>query len=133
MGIFSKQSRAKSQLSATTLIAKGSHISGELKVESSIQVDGLVEGELHVDKTLVISEIGVIRGEIFADHLIINGLFEGTGHAGKIEILNKGRVNGTLFSDDLSIEQGGRFTGNTHPSPEHQVVDFKDAKAAAEG
>lgn len=132
MGIFSKQSRAKSQLSATTLIAKGSHISGELKIESSIQIDGLVEGKLQVDKMLVISESGVVYGEIFADHLIINGQFEGTGHAAKIEILNKGRVNGTLFSDDLSIEQGGRFTGNTHAAPEHQVVDFQEAKAVAE-
>ncbi|MGL4380999.1 MAG: bactofilin family protein [Vibrio sp.] len=132
MGIFSKQSRAKSQFSATTLIAKGSHISGELKIESSIQIDGLVEGKLQVDKTLVISESGVVYGEIFADHLIINGQFEGTGHAAKIEILNKGRVNGTLFSDDLSIEQGGRFTGNTHAASEHQVVDFQEAKAVAE-
>ncbi len=38
MGIFSKQRRAKSQLSATTLIAKGSHFSGELKVETAFKL-----------------------------------------------------------------------------------------------
>ncbi|MDE1330039.1 polymer-forming cytoskeletal family protein [Vibrio sp. 1180_3] len=132
MGIFSKQSRAKSQRSATTLIAKGCAINGQLKLESDIQIDGSVEGQIHVDKTIVISETGIVSGELFAEHLIINGEFEGTCHATKIEILSKGSVTGSIYSDDLSIEHGGRFNGVTYPAPEKQVVELKDVKLAAE-
>lgn len=132
MGIFSKQSRATSQRSVTTLIAEGCSISGQFKVENNMQVDGDVEGQLHVDKTLVISESGSANGELYAEHIIVNGSFEGTCYAAKIEILSKGRVNGTIYSDDLSIEQGGRFNGITYPAPEQQVVDFKDVKESVE-
>jgi len=89
-----------------------------------MQVDGSVEGEIHVNKTLVISESGQAIGDIFAEHLVINGEFEGTCHAAKIEILSNGKVNGTIYSDDLSIEQGGRFNGVTYPyQAENKATD----------
>lgn len=134
MGIFSTKSRAKSQHASTTLIAKGCAISGQLRVESNMQVDGAVDGEIHVDKTLVISETGRATGDIFADHLVINGEFEGICHAAKIEILSNGKVNGTIYSDDLSIEQGGRFNGVTYcaqsKAEEKSVVELAEVQEA---
>ncbi|MFV0449988.1 MAG: polymer-forming cytoskeletal protein [Vibrio sp.] len=95
-----------------------------------MQVDGAVEGEIHVDKTLIVSESGRTSGEIFAKHLVINGEFVGTCHAEKIEILSRGKVSGTIYSDDLSIEQGGRFNGVTHPGENNtdnkSVVELAD-------
>ncbi|MDW6092740.1 bactofilin family protein [Vibrio rhizosphaerae] len=93
-----------------------------------MQVDGKIEGQIHTDKTLIISESGSASGEIYAEHIIINGCFQGTCYATRIEILSKGRVDGTLYTDDISIEQGGRFNGVTKPAPEQQVVDFQGAK-----
>lgn len=102
-------------------------------------MDGTVDGQIYVAKTLVISEGGVISGEIFAQHMIVNGEFEGTCHADKIEILSKGQVTGSLYSDDLTIEQGGRFHGVTYPSSDKNVAQLtdlseeKELKNAAEG
>ncbi|NOH82391.1 polymer-forming cytoskeletal protein [Vibrio sp. 03-59-1] len=129
MGIFSKQSRAQSQRSATTLIAKGCAISGQFKLESDIQVDGEIEGEIHVAKTLVISQEGCIRGEIFADKVIVNGSLDGICHANSVEVLSQGQVSGTIYSDNLSIEQGGKFSGTTHPASSNQVVELKEMQA----
>lgn len=81
----------------------------------------------------MISESGCINGEVFASHVIINGEFEGTCHAARIEILSKGRVTGNIYSDDLSIEKGGKFNGITHAMPEQQVVELQDLKVAVEG
>lgn len=81
----------------------------------------------------MISETGFVSGEIFADRVIVNGQFEGTCHATAIEILNRGSVTGTIYSDNLSIEPGGKFNGVTHSKPEQQVVDLSDAKKKAEG
>ncbi|WP_246201166.1 bactofilin family protein [Vibrio ziniensis] len=95
-----------------------------------MQVDGAVEGEIHVNKTLIISESGRASGEIFAKHIVINGEFEGICHATKIEILRRGKVTGTIYSDDLSIEQGGRFNGVTHAAENNadskSVVELAD-------
>ncbi|MGY5580100.1 bactofilin family protein [Vibrio cincinnatiensis] len=107
-----------------------------------MQVDGSIDGQIHVEKTLVISESGVVSGEIFAQHVIVNGAFEGTCHADKIEILNKGQVTGSLYSDDLSIEQGGRFNGVTYPASGENIAqltqitelkEVKEAKSIAKG
>ena len=135
MGIFSRQGGVTSQQSATTLITKGCFVTGELKLESDIQIDGIIDGQIHVSKTLVVSESGQVKGDIFASKVVINGIFEGNCSADKIEILAKGRVSGTIYTDDLSIEQGGKFNGVTHPAkskdkaPEH-VVDLKPAATA---
>ncbi|MGY0072971.1 MULTISPECIES: bactofilin family protein [Vibrio] len=101
-----------------------------------MQVDGSIDGAVEVEKSLVISESGLVSGEIRAERVIINGEFEGTCYADVIEILSRGRVSGTIYSDNLSIEPGGKFHGVTHAGQysqsERQVVDLCDAKAAAE-
>ncbi|MBJ7537663.1 bactofilin family protein [Marinomonas transparens] len=122
MGIFGGKNRVKSQSSATTLIAEGCAINGHIKVENRLQIDGLVEGKVEVTNQIKISESGNMQGEITTEHLIVNGYFEGTCHATYIQILSSGCVNGTVYSDNLIIESGGKFTGITKPS------EKKDAK-----
>jgi len=79
---------------------------------------------LHVSKTLIISETGSVKGEVFADKVIVNGVVDGVCHANVIEILGKGCVTGTIYSDALSIEPGGKFMGNTQSAPAEQVVEL---------
>ncbi len=137
MGIFSGQGGIASQQSATTLITKGCFVTGELKLESDIQIDGVIQGQIHVSKTLVVSESGQVKGDIFAAKVVINGIFEGTCCADKVEVLSKGRISGTIYTDDLSIEQGGKFNGVTNSAKpkeklvEQLVVDIKPAAVAA--
>lgn len=77
---------------------------------------------------LKISESGNVQGDITTERLIINGNFEGTCHATYVDILSSGRVSGTVYSDNLSIEPGGKFTGITHPAekvvPKQEVQDL---------
>ena len=124
MGIFNKQSKATGQHATTTVIAKGCNITGELQLACDIQVDGIIEGKLRIDKNLVVSKSGRIKGEIYADKIIVNGLIEGTCYANAIEIIESGKISGTIYCDNLSIEQGGKFFGSTHPAEKEQVVEL---------
>ncbi|NOH78471.1 polymer-forming cytoskeletal protein [Vibrio sp. RE86] len=138
MGIFGKQSGTANKQSATTVIAQGCRISGKLSVETDIQIDGYVDGDIQVDKTLIISEVGRVEGDIIASSVIINGSFDGTCRANKIEVLAKGQVKGTIYTDDLSIEPGGKFFGTTKTNDSDQVVAIKstdknDKKADSAG
>lgn len=130
MGFFDRQNRDAGQSSATTLIAEGCNINGHLKVANKLQIDGNVDGQIEADSQVTISKSGLVSGEIHTDRLIVNGNFEGVCHATHIEILSCGRVNGTIYSDNLSIEPGGKFTGVTNPSEgtdnEQQTLDLVD-------
>ncbi|QUX95577.1 polymer-forming cytoskeletal family protein [Marinomonas sp. CT5] len=121
MGIFGGQNRVKSQSTTTTLVAEGCVINGHIKVENRLQVDGHVEGHIEAKDQLKISESGSVLGEITTERLIINGSYEGTCHATYIEILSCGRVCGTIYTDNLSIESGGKFMGVTHPSEKQPI------------
>lgn len=72
----------------------------------------------------MVSKSGRIKGEIYADKIIVNGLIEGTCYANAIEIIESGKISGTIYCDNLSIEQGGKFFGSTHPAEKEQVVEL---------
>ncbi|MBM7034925.1 bactofilin family protein [Vibrio ulleungensis] len=129
MGLFGKNGRAKSKQSTTTLIADGCFITGELRLETDIQVDGEVQGKIQAEKTLIISPSGHLVGDGYAKLVIVNGRVEGALHAEAVEILRHGAVSGTIFTDDLSIERGGKFNGETLPyavdgdnAPSHESI-----------
>lgn len=79
---------------------------------------------MQIAKSLIISETGEVSGELYVDHLIVNGEFSGTCYANKMEILSKGRVNAQIYCDDMCIEPGGRFNGTTHPAANHQLAEL---------
>ncbi len=124
MGIFSRNRGAKSRSAAATLIAKGCVVSGKLKLENDIQVDGKVDGQLNVEGTLVISESGYVKGEVIAKRMVVNGVIEGVCHAEHIQVLSKGQVKGKILSQNLSIEPGGKFFGETAELPKEDVVSI---------
>ncbi|MFT2096985.1 bactofilin family protein [Marinomonas sp. 2405UD66-6] len=132
MGIFGGNNRVKSQSSTTTLIAEGCSINGHIKVENQLQIDGYVEGQIEVKNLLRISETGNVVGEILTERLIINGTFEGVCRATYIEVLSSGRVTGTVYSDNLSIESGGKFMGVTKPpeelANEQNIIEHSEAE-----
>lgn len=89
-----------------------------------MQVDGYLEGKITSEKTIVISASGRIKGEVTADKLIINGLFDGECYANTVEVLPQGKAHGTIHSDDLSIERGGSFIGKTLPTSSEQIISL---------
>nr|WP_299020266.1 polymer-forming cytoskeletal protein [uncultured Photobacterium sp.] len=106
-------------------------MTGELQLACDIQVDGVIEGKLRLEKALVVSNTGRLKGEIFADKIVVNGLIEGTCYANAIEILDNGKVSGTIYCDNLSIERGGCFLGSTHPAEKEQVVELSSKEKTA--
>ncbi|MGR5238325.1 bactofilin family protein [Vibrio alfacsensis] len=133
MGIFNQNRGTTRRSAASTLIAKGCAVSGELKVENDIHIDGILNGQLHVEGTLVVAESGRVKGDIFAKQLIVNGIIDGNCHAEHIQVLEKGRVSGKIWSNNLSIEPGGKFFGEAAELPDKEVVTLKskDKKTAA--
>ncbi|MCC5851718.1 MAG: polymer-forming cytoskeletal protein [Alkalimonas sp.] len=132
MGFFSKHAGNQGKQSAATVIAQGSSFHGSFRLTCDIHVDGYMEGKINTEKTLIISRSGRVKGEIIADKVIINGLFEGECYANHVEILPHGKAQGTIHSDELSIERGGHFIGESQPTTEEQVVKLQQSGKKAE-
>ena len=124
MGFFSKHAGNEGKHSVTTVIAQGCSVNGNIRLSGDIQVDGYVEGKIVCDRSLIISASGRIKGEVTADKIIINGLFDGECFANSVEILPQGKAHGTIHCDDLSIERGGSFLGKTLPTSSEDVVSL---------
>lgn len=116
---------------SATMISQGCKITGQLDLDCDILIDGTVTGNIRTERTATINQSGHVTGDIFATKLIIKGKAEGTFYATYVEILQAGYVQGVIHSDDLSIEQGGRFVGETRPFKQTAESDITPLLAAS--
>ena len=56
----------------------------------------------------------MIKGEVNAGHLIVQGVIEGNVDVGRIEIKETGHVSGVISSTEMIIEAKGVFEGESH-------------------
>lgn len=112
----------------------GSHFEGELRFEQSFRVDGKVVGKVISEGDLVVGEKGEIDGEIHVGRLFVSGLVKGEVHATRrLSIHPHGRVEGTVHSRALVIEEGGVLEGQSSmkAASEERAASEPPAAAAA--
>jgi cytoskeletal protein CcmA (bactofilin family) len=120
----------KKQPPIKSLIAVGSHIEGNLKFTDGLRVDGEITGDIRSNSAqpsiLVISETATVSGQIFADHVIINGRVNGPVHATHmLELQPKAQIIGDVFYKALEMHQGAVITGLLQPSLQEIETDVK--------
>ena len=120
----------KKQPPIKSLIAVGSHIEGKLKFTDGFRVDGQVTGHIRSNddhpSILVISETATVTGQIFADHVIVNGRVNGPVHASlMLELQPKAQIVGDVFYKALEMHQGAVITGLLQPGLQESGADVK--------
>ncbi|MDF1881911.1 polymer-forming cytoskeletal protein [Sulfurimonas sp. MAG313] len=108
----------------TTIITEGSFIKGEMKLDCNLYIDGEFEGTILSKKLVTIGKSGKVRGEIHTNHLIVQGLVEGSIDADRLEIMAAGSIVGSILSAELVIEAKGHFEGESK-------IKSKDSKNKA--
>ena len=103
-----------------SLIAAGTVITGHIDFADGLRIDGRVMGNLIADQSspslLVISESAVIVGEIYADHVIVNGAVQGPIHAAQLlELQPKAKIEGDVSYKALEMHQGAVISGQLRP------------------
>lgn len=94
-----------------SVLGKDIVLSGSLKAEADLHVDGTIEGDV-VCKALVQGEASTIRGSISADSVRLAGTVDGPIEAAHVVILRSARVRGDVRYDALTVEQGADVTGH---------------------
>jgi cytoskeletal protein CcmA (bactofilin family) len=91
---------------------EGTEFLGELRFRNVLRIDGRLKGKVVSDNTLIVGESGHVEADIDCGVVSIRGTVLGRVHARqRIELLAGSRVQATLVSPKLVIEDGAYFEG----------------------
>lgn len=104
----------------TTLISRETTIVGDVHFSGSLEVEGVVQGNIVAepgkDAVVRVVEKGRVEGEIRAPSVVINGTVDGDVFSTrKLELAPKGRVQGNVHYALLEMAAGSEVNGSlTH-------------------
>ena len=129
MAIFNKSNdKKKPSSNATTVIAHGTKIEGELQIECNLHIDGQFNGTIKAKKNVTIGKTGIAKGDLFTKKLILSGNFIGNVDADTIYILKDGKLCGQVIKSELIIEKGGLFEGESKIKDTLKLTNKKPLK-----
>lgn len=96
--------------SAPSILARDIIITGDIKTDGEVQIDGRLDGNIKAGK-LTVGEQGIINGQIYANIVHIRGKVSGKIEAKSIELSDTANVQADLLQDDLTIANGAFFDG----------------------
>ena len=97
---------------SSTVVAAGTTITGTLKGDGIIQVEGVVEGEIDLKGAVIVMPAGLVKGPVTADVVRVAGRIEGVVNAKEHLFIEKtGSLQGDFTTVSLIVEDGGRLNG----------------------
>ena len=94
-----------------SIISPDLKVIGNLQTEGDLQIEGEVEGDIRAN-LLTIGEQAVIRGEVVAEDVVVNGHVIGRIRGQKVRLTATGRVDGDILHNTIAIEAGAHFEGS---------------------
>lgn len=99
------------------LISNGTDITGDVKSNGDIRIDGSLTGNLSTKGKVVIGPTGKINGEVNCKNSEVSGVIEGKIIVGQLLNLKaSSKILGDIVTAKLAIEPGARFTGTCNMS-----------------
>jgi cytoskeletal protein CcmA (bactofilin family) len=96
-----------------TIIGGGSSVRGRIVTSGTVRIDGEVVGDVEAD-WVIIGEAGSINGDVGARGAVIGGTVRGDIKVKEsVEILDKGRLYGDVYSARLAVMEGAIFCGHS--------------------
>jgi len=117
----------------TTIISANTTLKGEVTFGGPARIAGRVEGQIHAEDVLEITEEGLIQGDIYGTMIEINGTIRGNVTASKTCRLSPtAKLAGELRAANLAIAEGATFVGRVYVGGEASAMEQESQQAAAE-
>src|SRR3546814_240256 len=107
----SEPKRSTAKAGVPSIISADLRITGNLKSDGDIQVDGHVEGDID-SATLTVGEGAHVKGHISCESVRGCGTVDGAVKAKSVVMAKTARVIGDIIHDSLAIEAGAFIEGN---------------------
>jgi len=126
-------SKKHAKLGSFTVIGLNSDFRGDLNIKGELRVEGIVNGLVNAD-SVTLGQSATVKGEIRAKKIIVEGKVEGNLKAKEIvEIRSTGKVLGEIFTNKLSIMEGGVVNGKVETKvDESKVVESEKYRGETE-
>jgi len=100
-----------------TLIGQQTELRGDVIFSGGLHVDGKIKGNVIADEggpaVLVLSEHGMIEGEIRVPYIVVNGVVIGDIHVQETaELAPHARVTGNVYYNRIEMSMGAEVNGN---------------------
>ncbi len=97
-----------------TVVGRGTDVSGDVRFEGGMHIDGKVSGNVSSpegEHTLILSEVGMIEGEVRVPTVVINGEVHGDVYAHHVELAANASIHGTVYYHYLEMMMGSVVNG----------------------
>ena len=123
-------------LEATTVIGSDTIITGTIRAQGTVWIDGRVEGDICTDELLMIGEGAIVVGNIYTGSVICRGMIVGDIVASEeVELLDSASLNGTVRTPVFLVDDGALLTDNVEAAYETEELsddeDMSPARAVA--
>jgi len=122
-----------------TLIGAGSTLQGDIEFTGGLRIDGHIKGHVSArdssNGTLVLSESGVIDGNVNVPHMVVNGTVTGNIVSNEhLELQSNAKVTGDIRYKAVEMQLGAVLNGalltENQSAPVYDVLDGgKEGKA----
>jgi cytoskeletal protein CcmA (bactofilin family) len=119
----------KGSADSDSVIGRGLRILGNVVADGTLQLDGVVEGDVRC-MALKVGDSGQVMGGIIADEVTVDGRVGGDIKGQSVTLQSQARVTGDIHYVQLAIEQGALFEGRSCPSNRPTKSDEKGDGAA---
>lgn len=111
--MFQKINKASSTDSASiNLIGNGTSISGDIKSNGDVRIDGILQGNISISGKLVVGSTGKIEGDIICQNADISGEIKGKINVSEMLVLKAtSKLEGDIITGKIAIEPNATFTG----------------------
>ena len=121
MGIFSSSSHAapnetqarRAEGTALSIIASGTTIVGDIETAGTVKIEGRIRGSVRAGSQVLITQGGMVEGDVSAPEAIIGGEVHGTIRVEqRVEIQSSSVVHGDIYTQRILVAEGGVVNGN---------------------
>ena len=111
--------------SAINMIGSGTVITGDIKSQGDIRVDGSLSGSIETQGKVVVGQGGVVEGDVICKDADVAGVLKAKITVSQLlSLKSSAKLNGDIIANKLSIEPGATFTGSC--SMGAVIKDIKD-------
>ncbi len=121
-----------------TLIGQGVEVTGDVKFEGGLHLDGKIKGNVTTSDSaegsvLVISDRGCVEGDVHVAYAVINGEVTGNVFATeKLELSARARISGNVEYNLLEMASGAEINGQMlHNENEKKLLEHQKEESSA--
>ena len=103
---------AEGKSRSLSIIGEDLLITGDVRSEGEIQLDGQLHGDVHC-ASLIVGESSQLEGGVVAEDVVIYGRLKGAVRALRVTLQSTSQVEGDLVHQSLVIEPGAMFEGKS--------------------